>query len=130
MFAISDIASIANYYSPLITAIATIFLVIITAYYAWQNRKYVKLIEKERKETIFKETISKVLELIYKELVIITNIKSYGYKIPEFKTWQLLKFEKPSLIYMIINKLNIGEDCKKSGKCGCSDIDIHFQELV
>ena len=52
MFAISDIASIANYYSPLITAIATIFLAIITAYYAWQNRKYIKLV---KRETSFKK---------------------------------------------------------------------------
>lgn len=63
------------------------------------------MIEKERKETIFKETISKVLDPIYKELTIITDVKSYGYNIPEFKTWQLLKFEKPSLIYMIPDSL-------------------------
>ncbi len=63
------------------------------------------MIEKERKETIFKETISKVLDPIYKELTIITDVKSYGYNIPEFKTWQLLKFEKLSLIYIISNDL-------------------------
>ena len=40
----SDIFS-PNY----ITAIATVVLVIITAYYAWQNRKYVKLIEEDRR---------------------------------------------------------------------------------
>ena len=44
---LSDIASIANYYSPLITAIATVVLAIVTGYYARLNRKLIKIIEKE-----------------------------------------------------------------------------------
>ena len=46
---LSDISSIANYYSPLITAIATVVLAIITAYYAWQNRKLTEILKIEVK---------------------------------------------------------------------------------
>jgi len=44
---LSDIASIANYYSPLITAIATVVLAMVTAYYAWQNRKLTEILKIE-----------------------------------------------------------------------------------
>ena len=63
------------------------------------------MIEKERRESISKEIVSRVLEPIQKELKFIADVRFYGYKIPEFKTWQVLKFERPSLVYMIPNDL-------------------------
>jgi len=140
-----------------ITAVATVALVIITTYYAWQNRKYVQLIEKERKERNLKEVIANLLEPIQKELRVIADERFYGYRIPEFK-WQSLKFERPSLIYSIpeelrkklesfskdyedyakhhyelikiIQKINrkIGDKYGIDKRCECSDIQIHFPE--
>ncbi|RLI86465.1 MAG: hypothetical protein DRP01_04170 [Archaeoglobales archaeon] len=59
---LSDIASIANYYSPLITAIATVVLAIITAYYAWQNRKLTEIFKIEVK--LIGEQVKLINELI------------------------------------------------------------------
>lgn len=62
MFTLSEIASIANYYSSLITAIATLVLAIVTGYYAWLNRKLVKIFK------IQSELIGKQLELMNEQI--------------------------------------------------------------
>lgn len=100
---LSDIASIANYYSPLITAIATVVLAIITAYYAWQNRKYVKLIEKERKEKISREIIDKAYNPLRKQIESVTKLQ--GISPIEFTVLRNLENQHPSLIYNIPDNL-------------------------
>lgn len=52
---LSDIVSIINWldkHGSAVTAITTVALTAITAYYAWQNRKYVKLIEEDRRRQL------------------------------------------------------------------------------
>ena len=84
----SDIFS-PNY----ITAIATVVLVIITAYYAWQNRKYVKLIEEDRRRQQIEQLINCFLYLLLHNLEedlkklsgskFITSIRKKTKKLPE-----------------------------------------------
>ncbi len=46
---LSDIVSIINWFMNWLDKHGSVVLAIITAYYAWQNRKYVKLIEEDRR---------------------------------------------------------------------------------
>jgi len=157
--------SVTSRYTPLITAIATavmagatIVLVIITGYYAHQTGKYVKLIERERKDRLLREAIDKVLKPLRGNLAILANFNSYGYRCPEFKIWRSLKVENPMLVYILPDNLRerldnflesydnyfkrhwmlveiVKEICKRViQKYGISgdydDIEIHFPELT
>ena len=83
----------------MLSDIASVVLAIITAYYAWQNHKYVKLIEKEREERISREMIDKAYNPLRKQIESVTKL--HGISPIEFTVLRNLENQHPSLIYNI-----------------------------
>ena len=69
MFTISDIASIANYYSPLINAIGTLITAIATVVLACLTRKYIQEIRHERRFRLMLEHTDDLKKQVIEPLI-------------------------------------------------------------